>query len=347
MVAANAGSSRPQRRIALIKPRFAADEQAGHAVQLFDSVLWVFKGTTQLNWLASTADDAHLLVVHHTEPAAHIETWRRAGKSIITLSTDETNHPVGPRTLLYPFPAAQVLSMLERVEAEMDGGTASVKPESPAAAPGQQRGDPWSFVEALRTLHTLSNSTLWLECKGTRGTLLWIRGDGQRYFCDDSTAGAIAAGGIDLSGLTLQKGTTPPNSLQARAGSDLLWFAAYHASAELAPSLSEQTSLRLLRWPDFGRVRARDEASRTAQLRIVAALAESPLSVAALLRRAQANVEHTMRTVNALTSCALVETANASAATAVVPKERSPAPAGGLRQFLRNLRKQLRLGASR
>ena len=32
-----------------------------------------------------------------------------------------TGHPAGPRTLLYPFPAVQVLSILEHMEAELEG----------------------------------------------------------------------------------------------------------------------------------------------------------------------------------------------------------------------------------
>src|SRR5687768_8782107 len=80
MVSVNAAGASAQRRIALIKPRFSADEQAGHAVQLFDSVLWVFKGTTR--WQITTVDDAQVVVVHHSEPVAHLENWQRAGKRI-------------------------------------------------------------------------------------------------------------------------------------------------------------------------------------------------------------------------------------------------------------------------
>src|SRR5690349_17409535 len=101
MVSVHAAAASTQRRIALIKPRFTADEQAGHAIQLFDSVLWVFKGTSQANWLISPPDDAHVVVVHHTEPNPHVDAWQRAGKRIIKVSTNASNHPAGPYTLVY------------------------------------------------------------------------------------------------------------------------------------------------------------------------------------------------------------------------------------------------------
>jgi hypothetical protein len=342
MVSVNAAGASAQRRIALVKPRFSTDEQAGHAVQLFDSVLWVFNGTTR--WHIAPLDDAQVVVVHHSEPVAHLDTWQRAGKLIIKLSTDKTLHPAGPRTLLYPFPAVQVLGMLERVEAEMEGWNDEPVAAPAAAAPTQPGADPWSFVESLRTLRSLGNSTLWLECKGERGVSLWIQGDGRRYFCDDDTAAAIRAGTVDLSGLTPNKSTPPPGNLTARPGQELFWFATYHASAALAPWLEEKTSYRLLRWPDFGLVRATDEVIRTAQIRICAALAETPASIAATATRTQTAIEQATRTMNALASCGLIEPATATTEPARAAGQ-SPAPPGGLKQFLRNLRNHLGLGA--
>ncbi len=343
MVSVHAAGSGTQRRIALIKPRFTSDEQAGHAVQLFDSVLWVFKGTTRSSWQIASDDVAQLIVVHHSEPAARIDTWRSAGKIVVTVSTDGSKHPAGPYTLLYPFPAVQVLGLLERVEAELDGWVdASVA--VPAATSNRQSSDSWSFLESLRTLRSLSNAHLWLECKSERGVSLWIRGDGSRYFCDDDTAVAIRAGTMDLSGLTPSKSAPPPAHLSARSGQELFWFAAYHASATLAPWLDQDSTYRLLRWPDFGRVRANDETLRTAQIRMVAALADQPASIAAVAARTQTPMEAAIRTINALSTCRLIEPATSSVEPLRAPGH-TPAPPGGLKQFLRNLRKHLRLGA--
>ncbi|HEY5757428.1 MAG TPA: hypothetical protein VIU34_16475 [Steroidobacter sp.] len=340
--------SGPERRIALIKPS-ANEEQAGHAVQLFDSVLWVFKGTTRSSWVTTPAATADIIVVHHSEPANNLARWRDEGKHIVVLSTDEKRHPAGPRTLVYPFPAVKVLSMLEHVEAEMESGTTVPRAATVASAPSKPRAttssaDPWSFVEALRTLRTVNNSTLWLTCKGPQGPFLWIRGDVASYYCDAATAGAIRAGTLDLSGLSLQKGTPPPGNLPARPGEELFWFATFHASPSLAPWLHDKTVYRLVRWPDLGRLRANDAAERTAQIRVIAALAAGPSA----LSRLSANVDGTARTLNALASCALIETAQPTPAAPKVARAESsvPTPVGGLKQFLRNMRKHLRLGGN-
>jgi hypothetical protein len=361
MVSVNAAGPGPERRIALVKPPFATEEQAGHAVQLFDSVLWVFKGTTRSNWVTVDAADADIIVAHHSEPAEHLDTWRKAGKLLIILSTDERNHPAGQRTLVYPFPAVQVLSMLERVEAELDSNNSGVhadpnlrptiQPHANSSTANPSSADPWAFVEALRTLRAISNSSMWLVCKGPNGPMLWIRGDGSCYVCDSATAGAIRAGNIDLAGLSLQKGTQPPGNLPARAGVELVWFATYHASGTLAPWLNGNAAYRLIRWPDFGRVRAADPSLRAAQIRIVATLEPSPSAVAKLGASAQTTIEQTTRTLNALASCELIEVARSEALASAASiksargQNKSLAPPGGFKKFLSNLRRHLGLGA--
>lgn len=354
----SAPGSGPERRIALIKPQATEEDQAAHAVQLFDSVLWVFKGTTRSSWVTTPADSADIVVVHHSEPAGNLERWRKEGKHIVVLSTDEKRHPAGPRTLVYPFPAVQVLSMLERVEAELDSGSTgqmlASAPSVVATNLNKERAvragaDPWTFVEALRTLRTVNNASLWLVCKSTQGSFLWLQGDVSRYICDSETAAAIRAGTLDLSGQTLQKGTPPPGNLPSRPGEELFWFATYHASTSLAPWLNDKTPYRLVRWPDFGRVRATESSERTAQIRIVAALEAAPATLNKLAIDAQTTAEQTARTLNALASCALIEaasTAPTSPQSARVTEQHAPTPAGGLKRFLRNLRKHLSLGGN-
>jgi hypothetical protein len=122
----------------------------------------------------------------------------------------------------------------------------------------------------------------------------------------------------------------------------LFWFATYHASAALAPWLNDKTVYRLIRWPDFGRVRAADAGLRTAQIRIVAALDVGATTINKLAGRAQASIDQTTRTMNALDSCALVDVAQATIAAKTVRTENSaPEPVGGFKKFLRNMRKHL------
>jgi hypothetical protein len=355
---ASGPGSGPERRIALIKPQASEAEQAAHAIQLFDSVLWVFKGTTRSSWVSTSAGSADIVVVHHSEPAGNLDRWRDQGKHIVVLSTDEKQHPAGPRTLVYPFPAVQVLSMLERVEQELDSGSTNPMPALSPSVVGtnlnkeraiKAGADPWTFVEALRTLRSVNNASLWLVCKSVDGPFLWLQGDVSRYICDSATAAAIRTGKLDLSGLTLQKGTPPPGNLPSRPGEELCWFATYHASTSLAPWLNDKTPYRLVRWPDFGRVRASDASERTAQLRIIAALEAAPATLSRLAAHAQATIDQTARALNALASCVLIEAAptiSAAPQPARSVENNAPAPAGGLKQFLRDLRKHLRLGGA-
>lgn len=352
--AASASSAGPERRIALVRPEASDTEKATHAVQLFDSVLWVFKGTTRSTWVTTPSTAAQIIVVHHSEPAGNLERWRNEGKQIVVLSTDEKRFPAGPRTLVYPFPAVQVLSMLERVEEELESGptglTQAVSTGIAGTTPGSDRGaDAWSFVEALRTLRSVNNADSWLVCRSAQGPFLWLRGDVSRYVCESATAAALRAGTLALSGFTLEKATAPPGNLPSRAGEELLWFATYHASTSLAPWLNDKTLYRLVRWPDFGRVRAPNPGERTAQIRVVAALEANPATLNKLAAQAQTTVAQTARALNALYSCALIESAPTAPTPAPAPPMRvientAPTPAGGLKKFLRNLRKRLSLG---
>jgi hypothetical protein len=321
-----------------VKPHNGVEERATHAIQLFDSVLWVFKGTTRTTWVASEPAAADVVVVHHSEPAQHVERWHKAGKLIVVLSTDEGARPAAPRTLVYPFPAVQVLSLLERMEAELGGAVDETIATGPAPA-----SDPWTFVEALRTVRAVSNPDLWLVARSTNGPLLWLQGDGSRYYCDAVTARAIRSGTLALSGLTLRKGTAPPKELNPRLGIELSWFATYHAQAMLAPWLDASLIYRLTRWPDFGLLRAHEAEERSAQMRIVAALEAQPAEPDTLAARARTSTEQVLRIVNALAVCGLIEPA---AARTPLVAHRAPVPASGLRRFLRNMRKHLGMGAS-
>jgi hypothetical protein len=348
---------RSERRIALIKPAVAEQDRAALAMKLLDSVLWVFKGTTQSNWTVCAADAAQVIVVHQDEPAGHIARWRNEGKLIVVISTDSAASPISPYALSYPFPTVQVLRILEQLDAELDSGAAAERARSNAPSNnanlnsrgdggGDRHGrDAWGFVDSLRTLRLVNNADTWFVGKGSSGSVVWVRGDGSRYCCDSATTRAIRMGTRNLNGLTLHKAAAAPG-VSPRSGSELAWFAGYHASVSLAPWLSERETLRLIRWPDFGRVQPDDPLLRAAQLRVIAALDAAPSTATQLCARTDASPEIIVRTVNALASCELVEVANTVATNVANTKAASPVPAGGLRQFLRNMRKHLGLWTS-
>jgi hypothetical protein len=348
---AHSPAIRSERRIALVKPAIDAEDSAALAMKLLDSMLWVFKGTTQSNWNVSTAERAQVVVVYHDEPAQRIARWRNEGKLIVVIGTDAAASPISPYSLIYPFPTIQVLSLLERLDAELDsgarvaGGAGSSFPVGTVDTVDSDEGDPWSFVEALRTLRLVNNADLWLVGKGSAGPLLWLQGDGSRYCCDPATARAIRMGTRNLSGLTLQK-AAPPAGLDPRPGSELAWFEGYHASARIAPWLSERATYRLTRWPDLGRVHPDDPALRAAQIRLLAALDAEPATLAELATRTRTSPEVAVRTLNALAGCELVEIAPTAAPGAARTQPVSAALAGRLRQFLRNMRRHLGLGTS-
>jgi hypothetical protein len=350
--AAPSATIRSERRIALIKPAVAEQDRPALAMKLLDSVLWVFKGTTQSNWTLCPPDSAQVIVVHQDEPAAHIARWRSEGKLIVVISTDSAGSPISPYALSYPFPTVQVLRILEQLDAELDSGTPAQRARSNAPdnrrtdGGGDRHGtDAWGFVDSLRTLRLVNNDDTWFVGKGASGSVVWVRGDGRRYCCDSATARAIRTGTRNLNGLTLHKASAPPG-VNPRSGSELAWFAGYHASASLAPWLGERQTLRLTRWPDFGRVQPDDPLLRAAQLRVLAALDAAPATIVQLCARTDASPEIIVRTVNALASCELVEVALTAATNVASNKAASPVLAGRLRQFLLNMRKHLGLWTS-
>jgi hypothetical protein len=354
-----AAAIRSERRIALIKPAVAEQDRAALAMKLMDSVLWVFKGTTQSNWTICPADAAQVIVVHQDEPPGNIARWRNEGKLIVVISTDSAASLISPYALNYPFPTVQVLRILEQLDDELDSGAPKQRAHSNAPSNnaatinsrGNNRGgdvgnrqgnDAWGFVDSLRTLRLVNNADTWFVGKGASGSVVWVRGDGRCYCCDSATARAIRMGTRNLNGLTLHKAASPPG-VNPRSGSELAWFAGYHASTVLAPWVSERETLRLIRWPDFGRVQPDDPLLRALQLRVLASLDAAPATATQLCARTGVSPEVIVRTVNALASCELVEI---TAASSVANTKASPVLAGRLRQFLLNMRKHLGLSTS-
>lgn len=320
-------------------------------MKLLDSVLWVFKGTTQSNWTYTAPEAAQVVVVHHSEPAARVAKWRAEGKLIVVISTDASVAPAAPRTLLYPFPTVQVLSVLEQLDVELDAGAALLnkpadKTTSAAAVvdTDNSRGETWTFIESLRTLRAVSNAGMWLTARSSTGPLLWLQGDGKRYRCSPVTVNAIKAGKLRLSTLTLEKGNPPPEGLNQFPAAELTWFESYHASASVAPWLKENATYRLLQWPDFGRLRSHDPTQRAEQIRLLAVLENSPATLAQLAERARTSLELTTRTLNALAACGLVEVSSADTRKRDRALSAPRTPVGGLRQFLRSIRRHLGLG---
>lgn len=317
------------RRIALLKPASLPDERVAHAMQLLNSMLWAFKGATASPWITVTPDEAEVIVVHRDDRDQRLRAWKASGKILVEIATSERANSVGSHSLVYPFRAAQVLALLEELDEEIATGTAS----TPALS------ESWSFSQALRNLREPRDRKTWLVARHADAPVLWVRCDAEIYRADASTLQSIRGGSIPWRALTLQETSHWPEGLAERAAAELVWFAAFHASDQLAPWLSPHSRYRLTRWPDFSSIRP-----PATQIRIAAALSAAQLNLEQLASRARVSQEEASRTLSALDACSAI----ASEVPAPAPAPQSqwvvPQPRGGISAFLRNVRKHLGLG---
>jgi hypothetical protein len=325
---------RSERRIALVKPSGAVDERVTHALQLLDSILWAFQGTTRSNWRITPLDVAQVVVVHEANSDERAGTWQTAGKQVIGIATEGRSDPAVSNTLVYPFRAAEVLALLERLDAQLSSPGEAQPPRSNDAPT-----DPWSFVEALRTLRSVQNSQAWLVGRDGRAPVLWLRGDVVSYSANAGMVQAIRHGSLRLSKLTLAKSQEPVSGSTRRSGVELSWFAGYHASNQLAPGLTAGARYRIMRWPNFGLIRP-----LPSQLRVAASLSSAAADLDEIIKRASVPVEEAMRTLNALYACDVLACLGVEERVAAATSRALPAPNGGFTKFLRNVRKHLGLG---
>jgi hypothetical protein len=299
-------SEQRARYIALLQPAGEADELAALALNLFDSMLWVFRGNTRSNWSVSAAADAHVIVVHHSETAQRIDEWRRRGKLIVVLCTDRSARQTKHHTLAYPFPAAQLMTLLEELDKEIDGTStqpdgAQFQRDATEAAHGV-----WGLAEAIRTVRAARNPDIWLVIEDERVPLLWVRGDGAFYESNPVVRARVQQGTLPCDDLSIGRTAKPRSGLMTFSGDELAWFTGFYTSGSPAPWIAGSTTYRLRRWPDFGLLRTSDPFDADAQLRVVAALDAQPATPAALVRRSQVTREHVARTLNALSLCGLI-----------------------------------------
>ncbi|MBB6093328.1 hypothetical protein HNQ60_002206 [Povalibacter uvarum] len=346
MTAPAASQARTSRNIALLKPARDNEDLVEHALQLFDSMLWVFRGTTRSDWTLSPPADADVVVVHQAEASDRVNALRSQGKLIVVLSTQRAAQAADEHTLVYPFPATQVMSLLEQLDEHLDGVRVEKAPTaSPAAIATNQ--NTWSFVDAVRTVRAARNPGIWLSVEDSHGPVLWVRGDGARYQCSAATQAALRLGQLSGSPLVMERIATPRAGLLNGPGDELLWHCAYHASNSYAPWLNESTTYRLRYWPDLGQLRIGDDLTTTSQLRVIAALDALPSSPRMLLKRARVAREHAIRTLNALSACGFIEVVEAAAPTAQRTQFQAAKPQSGFRQLFRNLRRHLQRRSGR
>jgi hypothetical protein len=333
---------RPDRRIAVLKPTGAVDERIIHALQLMESMVWAFHGTTHSTWHMASVDSADVLVFHEGDADERIEQWKSQNKPVVEVAVQSRLDSDTPNLLVYPFHASQVLVLLDRLERQLTSGLeAPVPAESPMALASTNQ-DPWSFVEGLRTLRSLQSSEVWLVGRDARTPILWVRGDAATYAAEPATVQAIRSGALNPSGLTLEKGSAPLGGQAPRSGMELSWFTGYFASGDLAPSLTRSTGYRMSSWPNFGLIRP-----PPAQLRVAAALAAASVDLSEIIRRAGVTADEAARTLNALYACGMLVSASprepGSAGSAGARQRANSEPRAGWAKLLANVRKHLGL----
>ena len=339
MVALQNPAGGSERRIALFKPASVADERVTHAMQLLDSILWAFQGTTRSTWKVTPADVADVVVISAEDHDARIDGWRNSGKIVVEIATEGLADPAVQNRLVYPFRAQQVLVLLERLDALLDPG-AGPAAASGAAVQTEAPTDPWAFVEALRTLRSVQNSQTWLVGRHGRAPVLWLRGDAVSYATDSATVQAIRRGTLTLSTISLQKGADPAGGPTQRSGMELSWFAGYYASAQLAPAVKAGARYRMSQWPNFGLIRP-----LPSQLRVAAGLSSAAADLEEIIARAKVTSEEAIRTLNALYACeVLIAVESTGKAAPAVAATSVAQPRGGFTSFLSRVRKHLGLG---
>jgi hypothetical protein len=313
------------------------DERVTHAFQLLDSILWAFQGTTRSPWTITTPDIANVVVVYAEDYDERITVWRKNGKIVVAIATEGLADPAVQDRLVYPFRAQQVLVLLERLDAQLDPAASSAAPN--AVSLPEAPVDPWSFVEALRTLRSVQNGATWLVGRDGRTPVLWLRGDAVTYATDTATVQAIRLGTLRLCNVSLQKGADPGGGPTQRSGMELSWFAGYHASVKLSPVLKPGAHYRIAQWPNFGLIRP-----LPSQLRVAAGLSSAAATLEEIIGRAKVTPEEAIRTLNALYACDVLIVVESGEKTAPAGTRSIAQPRGGFTSFLRNVRKHLGLG---
>jgi hypothetical protein len=325
------------RRIALVEGvrqqgERANDDRTLHAMRLLDNMLWVLKGMTRVEWTKASPEDADIVVVHRGDEAARRGGWLARGKLIVEVLPPGIEPSSNSNGLVFPFRAADVMALLERLATILDSKTPT-RDDVRALTP-------WRFLEELRRLREEGDADLWLVACEEGAPLLWMRGDLGTYKASAPTVQSLRRGTLRLSSLRLRRDTVAPADLEHRLGTDLCWHAGYEAADTLAPWLSATTKFRIMQWPNLGSIRPHPSL-----LRIVSALAATPSSLEELVGRTGASREVAARTLNAL-----------SATDSIVAVEQAPPlkpraaasiaqPAGGFSKFLRSVRKHLGLGS--
>jgi hypothetical protein len=312
----------------------APDERVTHALQLFSSMLWAFRGSMNVTWTASAPAEAEVVVIHRQASSKDAELWRARGKILIEICAGSAAGDA--RSLVYPFRADQVRALLERLDAELRGETSVNGRTGPSFA-----GETWRFVESMRAMRVRADERRWFVGRQGDNPVLYVQSNAATFLAEESTVAEIRSGTLNLNSLRLDESVPPASGARLRSGLELLWFAAYHAGERLVPSFDTASQIKLARWPNVSAIRP-----APVQLRITAALAGGESTVERLAARVRVEQGVVVRTINALAAANLVVASRSVSPGAVNAWQPEVLPRSGFGAFLRGVRRHLGLGAS-
>lgn len=322
------------RRIAVLKRE--GDTKSAHAMQLFSSMLWAFKGTTRSSWKIASANDADV-VVFHAEDSDDASEWQANGKLAVIITTDLMSGPATRHALVYPFKAAQVFELLEQLDAEL---------RLVEQASAQRKGvflscdGCWAFSDALRAVRARHDKPeSWFAASRDVDPILWVKACGGGYFARSHDISGIRNGTVSLRGLTLEPAAAPPAGAVLRPQVELSWFAAWHADNGPIGGMSATARHRVVRWPDFGSIRP-----PTSQMRAMAVLAADYVDRDGLAARARIPAVEATRTLNALAVHGLLTSCETEVSQATTSSGGIELSSGALRGLLGKIRRRLGLG---
>ncbi|HTU66184.1 MAG TPA: hypothetical protein VMF52_09550 [Steroidobacteraceae bacterium] len=322
------------RRIALVDDLTTTEmpaipDPAQHPMRLLETLLWALRGMTREAWTKSSPDDADIIVVPRGGERARRIAWKGKGKVIVELVPKGSEANADTNSLVFPFRAADVIALLERMSTLLE-------PKS-VTRTDLRSANPWRFMEKLRAVRDLGDANQWLVASDRSTPLLWMRGDAGTYKAAAETVAALRHGELSLNSLSLGMEAASPDQLEHRLGSELCWHAGYQSSDVLAPWLQPTARFRITQWPNLSSIRPHPSL-----MRIVSALSAAPANLDELIARTRAAPDVTARTLNALSATESIVTEQ----TPLRAPRAAPSiatPAGGFKNFFRSMRKHLGL----
>jgi hypothetical protein len=194
---------RPDRHIALLQSPGVGT--SAHAIQLFESMLWVFQGVTRFNWITVPSPDAaDGIVLHEADRDERIARWRERKGSHHDRGADRAIPRQRARTGI-PLPCDAGAGAAQRAGSKIHEEQRS-GPANTHLMPGDKDSstDPGHFLKSLRTLREVQSSHPWLAGKLRASTVLWLRGDGRKYCADPETLQSLRRGTLNVNGIDLR-----------------------------------------------------------------------------------------------------------------------------------------------